>query len=155
EVSQDAVDARGIQPYAEIAGLEPERLLDGEEGVEVDLLRDQADGAAGELIVAHDVAAEHLHGAFAGERGSRHQADQRRLPGPVGAEEREDLAAMDVEVDVIESGEGAVALGRAPQAHRLKHEGRMPQRRFRCAAPVSGIGSDALEKGTRTWLACS
>ena len=156
EISQDRVDAGAIQPYAEIAGLEPERLFDGEEGIEVDLLRDQTDGAAGEAIVAHDVAAEHLHGAFAGERGSRHQADQGRLSGPIGAEQREDLAAVDVEVDVIESGEGAVALGRAAQAHRFRHDqGRMPQRRFRCAAAASGIGSDALEKGTRTWLACS
>ena len=41
-------------------------------------------------------------------------ADQRRLAGAVGAEQREDLAAADLEVDVLESVEaGGVGLGDA------------------------------------------
>ena len=122
QVAEDLVDAGIGQAHAEVSGLEAEGLLHGEERVEVDLLRHQPHGAAGEPVVAHHVAAEHFHTAFAGEGGSRHQADEGGLPGAVRAEQREDLAAMDVQVDVVERGKGAVALGSAAKAHRLKHQ---------------------------------
>ena len=49
------------------------------------------------------------------DRAGEH-ADRRGLPAPVGAEEAEDLAARDVEVDAVHGGEVAEALGQA--AHR-------------------------------------
>ena len=100
----------------EVACLEAERLLDREEGVEVDLLRYQADRAAGEAVVALDVVAEHFHGACGLLGGAGDQADERRLAGAVRSEEGEYFAAPDVERDAVQGGERAVAFGRAPQA---------------------------------------
>ncbi len=133
QVAQELLDARLVEPHAEVAGLELERLLDGEEGIEVDLLRHQPHRSAREAVVAHHVVAEHFHRALAGERRAGHQADERGLACAVRAQEREDLAAVDVEVEVIEGGESAVALGRAAQANRFHHLNKMPQRASRCA----------------------
>ena len=102
---------------AEVARLEDQGLLDGEERVEVDLLRHQAHRAPGDPVVAHGVVAEYLDlaGGRAGDAGD--QADERRLARSVGAQKTEDLAATDVERDVVEGGEIAVSLGRIAQAH--------------------------------------
>src|SRR6266481_1728466 len=144
EVAQDLVDARLAQADPEVAGLEAQRLLDGEERVEVDLLGDQAHGPARHPIIADHVVAEHLHRARRGQRGSRHQADEGGLARSIGAEEGEDLAALDVEIDPVERGERAVTFACAAQAHRYRHDarqdatGQVPVRVARMQGRIAG-----------------
>ena len=80
------------EPDAEVARLDPQRLLDREERVEVELLRDEPDGAAREPVVAHHVLPEHAHLARGRAQEPGDDGDEGRLPGAVRAEEREDLA---------------------------------------------------------------
>ena len=81
------------------------------------LLRHQADLAARGAVVAHDVVAVGEHRAGAGVDDAADDADQRGLAGAVGPEQREDLAAADVEVDVLERLE-ARGVGLADVADR-------------------------------------
>ena len=58
--------------------------------------------------------------ARAGVDDAADDADQRRLAGAVGAEQREDLAAPDLEVDVLERLEArGVGLGRRRATERM------------------------------------
>src|SRR3954452_764985 len=100
----------------EVAGLEPKRLLDGEEGIEVDLLRDEADGAAGDPVVALHVVAQDLHDAGGLLRCAGDEADEGGLPRAIRSEQGEYFAAPDVERDAVQGGERAVAFCRASQA---------------------------------------
>jgi hypothetical protein len=50
--------------------------------------------------------------------GAGQQPEHRRLPRPVGAEQRVDLAGMDVDVDVVGSGERSVVLRQAAPRQR-------------------------------------
>ena len=66
------------------------------------LLRDQADQRAGGAEGTGVVMAVHGDRAAAGSDDAADGADQGGLAGAVGAEQGEDLAAMDVEVDALE-----------------------------------------------------
>jgi hypothetical protein len=96
--------------HAVEAGLELQRLAGREEGVEVQLLRDDADGAAGAARVAVDVDAEDPCRA----RGLHHEAgqdvDEGGLARAVGAQEAEDGAAGHLEVDAVQRHLGRLAL---------------------------------------------
>jgi hypothetical protein len=79
-----------------------ERLLDGEEEVDVEVLRRQPDRLARLLVVVDRVVAEDADRP----RGRLSQAgravDQRRLAGAVGPEQAEELARVDVERDALQ-----------------------------------------------------
>jgi hypothetical protein len=62
------------------------------------LLRHQADLLRAARVVAHDVVPVGEHRAGARVDDAADDADQRGLAGAVGPEQREDLAAADVEV---------------------------------------------------------
>ena len=63
--------------------------------------------------VAHDVVAVGGDGAGRGRDDAADDVDQRGLAGAVRPEQREDLAAADLEVDVLEGVEaGGVGLGK-------------------------------------------
>ena len=72
------------------------------EGVGGQFLRHQADHRAGGAIVGDDVVA--IDGDV--PRGciddAADDADQRRLAGAVGSQQRENLAAADLEIDVLQ-----------------------------------------------------
>jgi hypothetical protein len=76
----------------------PHRL----EGVGAQLLRHQADPGAGLAELADDVEAVGQHAAAAGVDDPADDADQGGLAGAVGAEQGEDLAAVDVQVHRLE-----------------------------------------------------
>ena len=65
---------------------------------------------------AGDVGAAQLDRAGVGDREAGDQPQRRRLARAGGAEQREELALGDVEVDAVDGGEVAVALGQAAQA---------------------------------------
>ncbi len=72
------------------------------ERVGMEFLRDEADERARGAVVGDDVMAIDGHLAGRGIDDAADDADQRRLAGPVRAEQRKDFAALDVEVDGFE-----------------------------------------------------
>jgi hypothetical protein len=126
ERRQDLEEPLLAEPHAEVAGLDAQRLLDGEERVEVDLLRYYPERTPGEAVVGHHVPPEHPHLALACSQQAGDDRDERGLPGAVGAEQREDLALFDVEVDAGEGLEGLEALlHTADGDDRVRHGRRM------------------------------
>lgn len=90
-------------------------VFDGAEGrQEVEELKDEADfvpANLGEGVVG--VAAEHCSvdgdGAGGGLVKSTDKVEKRRLAGTRGADEGDHFAFVDLEVDVVEGGDGALA----------------------------------------------
>ena len=66
------------------------------------LLRHQADLRAGRAVVTDDVVASHQHPAFARIDDAADDADQGGLARAVGAEQGEDLALANVQVDALQ-----------------------------------------------------
>ena len=85
------------QPAAEGAG-RPHRL----EGVGVKLLRHKPDHGARGAVVADVVVAVHRHGAAGRIGDAADDVDQRGLAGAVRPEQRENLAAPDLQVDAFQ-----------------------------------------------------
>src|SRR3954454_1046176 len=108
--------------------MHPQVLVGGEVLVERRILEDQPDVAAyGALLVA-DVVAGDRRRAPAGVDESAEHLDRGRLAGAVGPQEAEDLAAVDVEADVIDCDEVSVALGQAPDLDRRVHSSTLARR---------------------------
>jgi hypothetical protein len=102
QVLQQLFQQRRIARLAEQAAAELHRVPHRLEGIGVQLLRHQADGRARAAPVALDVVAIGEHRALTRVDDAADDADQRGLAGAIGAEQREDLAAADVEVDVVQ-----------------------------------------------------
>ncbi len=104
--AQDLVGAALGARHAVEPGLGVEQLARGEEGVEVQLLRHDADrGAdAARVAVELDVPDPDAAGGLVDQPG--HDVDQGRLAGAVGAEQAEQLAAVHGQADAVE---GALA----------------------------------------------
>ena len=95
-------------------------LADRQVGQQAQLLVDDADAGVARLHRrrAADVAAVDLVGAAVALDGAREDLDQRALAGAVLAGEAVHLAGAQLEVDVLERLDRAVALGRAGAARR-------------------------------------
>jgi hypothetical protein len=102
QVVQQLVDPVVVALHAEVAALDAQRFAHAEEGVEHQLLRHDAQRLAGGRVVVDDIVAHHAHAAFGGAGQAGQHADQRRLAGTVGAEQAEELTAMDVEADAVQ-----------------------------------------------------
>ena len=85
----------------------------GEIVVEADRIGQIADTALDRERLARRIEAEHAHLALRDVGQAEHHQDRRRLAGAVGAEQTENLAAPDVERDVIDGDRGPVGLGEA------------------------------------------
>jgi hypothetical protein len=97
--------------HAEVAAVDHQVVPHRELGVEVVLLRDDAQPRADRRPVAARVHAQHPQLAV-GDRGDAgDHAHGRRLAGAVGAEEAERLAGLDLEVDAVDRDVLAEALG--------------------------------------------
>ncbi|MNT37210.1 hypothetical protein D3C72_1733370 [compost metagenome] len=110
--------------------------------VEGELLRHVADAPLQGFGVVGDLAAEHFDLAGAGQQQAAEHADGGGLAAAIGAEEAEHLGAVDVQVQPVDGGELAEALGQAACAdHRLiaVHGSLAPPapaaRRAACARP--------------------
>ena len=120
---QHLLDMGGIARLAEQAAAEGHRRPHGLEGVGVQFLRHQPDQRAGGAIVADDVMAIDRDLALRGDQDAADDADQRGLAGAVGAEQSEDLAALDVEIDVVERLEpGRIGLRQIADGNDRWHE---------------------------------
>src|SRR5262249_2586658 len=98
---------------AEQAAREPNRSPHRLEGVSRELLGHQPDQRAGGAKIADYVVTPDCDLAMGGIDDPAHDADQRGLAGGVGPEEREDLAAANVQVDVFEGLEsGRIDFGK-------------------------------------------
>ena len=96
--------------HAEEAAVVVEVLPDGERAVERVRLRDDADLALDGGRVAPDVEAGDERPALRRDDRRRQHPDRRRLAGPVRAEQAEELAAADLEVEPVDGNEVAVDL---------------------------------------------
>ena len=118
-----------------------EVLLDGEAG----------EDAAGFGDEQHSVAGAHVHGLSVvtsvpsrvtvprvGSTSAGGDGAERGLAGSVGAEQRDDLARVEADVDAVEDFDVAVAGDDA----RVEHEG--VRRRWRAAAPLRGSAASAV-----------
>ena len=100
-------------------GLEGQHLARREEGVEIELLGHDADRGARLARIAVDVDVPDADRARGLVDQARHDVDQGRLASAVRAEQAEQRAARDVEIDPVERGLGrhavaaAIGLGQA------------------------------------------
>ncbi len=128
------------------AGVEAQVLVDRQVLEQRELLAHVADAALGPLGVGDDVLAQDADAAgLRGDRAGEH-ADGRGLAAAVRAEEPEDLASGDVEVDAVHGGEVAETLGEA--AHGDGDVGGREAGRPRPPPPVAAGTVLALESVT-------
>ncbi len=105
-----------------VAGVHLERLADRQQRLHPAFLEDEADPAAPVAAGARRVLAEDLDLAGIALQVALEDGDRGRLTGPVRAEEGEDLAARDVEVDAAQRLEVPVGLPQPPDAdHSFRH----------------------------------
>src|SRR5262249_28906110 len=88
-----------------------EVLPAGQVAVEPRLLDDRADPCERFSASRRDGQAEESHLSGAGGRQPEQRPDQRRFPGPVGAEIAEGDAAWNGQADVVDDGSMTEALG--------------------------------------------
>ena len=106
-----------------------DRVQDGRENIERDLLRHQADDPPGGAIVAHDVMAVDENPARSHRHRAADDADQRRLAGAVRAEEGENLAFGDLEVDRVQGDQARlIALGHGGDGYHRRHRRSSPHK---------------------------
>ncbi len=88
-----------------------EILPDGQFGIEREALRHIADARAALLRTAIDLLAEQQGLAGCRRQKARQHFHRRRLAAAVRADEAEDLAALDREIDMIDGGESRRSFG--------------------------------------------
>jgi hypothetical protein len=106
--------------HAMVGGVEDQVLPDRERAVEVRPLRHDGQMGPRPHRIAGDVDAAHPGDAARAPHPRREDADGRRLARAVGAQEPEDLAALDAERDPVDGVHGSlrVALDEALHLHR-------------------------------------
>ena len=107
----------------EVAAIDRQVLADGQLGVQGVLLRDDAEASPDLRSVHRRVHAHHLERPVGDRGGAADHPHRRGLAGPVRSEEAEGFAGGDVEVDAVDRGELAEALGQPAG---------MDERRRRC-----------------------
>jgi len=105
-----------------LAGRQLQALAHGQAGLGLGFLQDDPDPRPPARRRAPRIVAEHLDLARAGLAKALQDFDRRRLAGPVGAEEGEDLAAPDLQVDPADRLVVVVALAQpADRDDRVRH----------------------------------
>ena len=107
-------------------GHQDQVLLAGEQAVHGRELPGDADRRADRVGIAGRVLARHPELAAVGADQGREDLDDRGLAGAVGAEQREDRALGDVEVDAVEHEVVAVGLAQAGRCDRGSRSQRPP-----------------------------
>src|SRR5262245_40398759 len=99
--------------FAEQTAAERNRRPHRLEGIGRELLRHQANQRPRRPKILNDIVAADGHLAMCRIDDPAHNADQRSLTSAIGAEQREDLAAPNLQVDVLEGVEsGRICLGK-------------------------------------------
>ena len=115
---------------AEEAAVVVEVLPDRERAVERVRLRDDPDPALRRGRVGADVDPGDERAAAGGDDGGRQHPDRRRLAGPVRAEQPEELAGLDLEIDAVD-GRHRAGVARKDLAEPLRPDRRLTPRRRR------------------------
>jgi len=122
QVFEHLLDHRRVAWLAEQAAAEADRVPHRLESIGRELLRHQADQAARGAVVGANVEAIHLHAALRGRDDAADDADQRGLARAIGAQQREDLAALDVQIHALEGLEArCVGLGQTLDLNDVGH----------------------------------
>ena len=112
QVFEQLVNPGVVVLHTEIAGLEAQRLAHVEEGVEHQLLRHDAQLAAGIRVVGLHIAALHQHTATGGAGQARQNADEGGFAGAIGPEEPKKFALFNVQADLVQRLERAFGRGK-------------------------------------------
>ena len=102
QILEQLLQVGRVRLLAKQATAELDRRPDGFEYVADQLLRHQADLRAGRAVVADDVVTADQHLALARIDDAANDADQGGLAGAVGAEQGEDLALANVQVNALQ-----------------------------------------------------
>ena len=123
-------------------------LAPGERALGRELLGDVADQPPDRHALARDVVAEHVGDAGRDPQQRGEDADRRRLARAVGAEEAEHLAGPDLEVDRVDGGLLAEAVGeaRAADSGRVAVQVGPHRSRSSAARSRSSAGSEASRR---------
>ncbi len=95
EALDDLVDPGVVVAQPEVARLDAQRLAHGEERIEHQLLRHDAQGAPRVLVSGRDVMSHDAQRCRVGARQPGQDADQRGLAGAVRTEQPEELAGVE------------------------------------------------------------
>src|SRR2546423_5594110 len=95
----------------------------GQFGIEARILEDHAEARANALGFPREIVAEHARSALAGPTQRREDLEQSRLAAAVGAEQSEDLAALDGKADSPQRFALAVAVTEVGDLDRRGHGG--------------------------------
>ena len=117
-MAEDLVDPVVVATNPEVAGLDPQRLAHREERVEHQFLRYHAELAARIAIIRDDVVPHHSDVARIDPDEPGQGRNQRGLAGAVGAQQAEELAGADRQVDAVECSNRAIVLARAADFDR-------------------------------------
>ena len=127
KIAQQPLDIGRIRRPPEQPAAVADRVQDGGENIERDLLRHEADDPPRGAIVAHDIMAVDEDPARSHRHRAADDADQRRLAGAVRAEEGENLAFGDLEVDRVEGDQARlIALGYGGDGYHRRHRRSSP-----------------------------
>ena len=110
EPLEELVDPAVVRAQSEIARLDLERLAHGEERIEDDLLRHDADGAPRGAVIAAHVVAHHRKAARVGAHQPAERGNEGGLAGAVRPEEAEEFALGHGERHARERDDVAVTL---------------------------------------------
>src|SRR5262249_4585374 len=115
-----------------------------------EVLVDHLDPAGARLVRVAEVGGIALDPHLAGIAliGARQDLHQRRLAGGVVADESEDLAGKEAQLDILQGLDGAEGLADAPHLHD-----RRSVARSHVATALAGI--DVSARGHKRWSMCS
>src|SRR5581483_4173918 len=133
---------------AEVAAVEVEVLPHGQRAVERVELRDDADAALHRGRMLAHVHAGDERAASRRDDGRRQHPDRRRLAGAIRAEQPEELAAPDFEVEPVD-GEDRIAAGSEGLAELLR-----PDRRVVGCGHYAAETASASSRGRRRETIC-
>src|SRR5512132_1798790 len=96
---EELVDPGAVVAQAKIAGLDFQRLAHGEEGIEHELLRNDAERAARAAVIGDDVVSLDSGATAIGACQPRDDRNERRLARAVRPKQSEKLAFGDGQID--------------------------------------------------------
>ena len=137
QLLEHLLDVGRIGRLAEQAAAEGDGVPHRLEGIRRQFLRHEADHRPHAAVVAPDVAAVDRHAPGRRVHDAAHDRDQRRLAGTVGPEQREDLAAADLQVDMLQCLEArGIGLRQVFNCDDCCHAGGIGRRGLRCKVRV-------------------
>jgi len=121
EVMQQFIDPVAGVAQAEVARLDRQRLAHGEEGIEHELLRNDAEQSSRVPVIGHDVVSQNTRYAGVGARQPGEDGDERGFARAIGSQQPEEFAGPDHEIHADERLHLAEAAGDADDLDGRSH----------------------------------